>query len=541
MEKQSLRWSTDGDPTLLVIEVPEAVAPFGLSSPSFGLPIMRRQGGLLVAVPLNAVDSGKLVDEMTSEGDGLLGPSKSFTTELTAEEEEGAVAYLGVPCRFMVIDFSDDILLVSREYSPEQDSIEMILPFHQDYPTALPNLAEIPEKIKEWVAGQNIGRAHFYSAREEQDTPTAKAPATKKAATPKRITDASMAEQLAALQVQVQALAAAQIPKVLPTPVAIPDAQPGASGGKPIGASKMPALSSAFLGGPPSLMVPSVKKAGWPPSEDYGGCSKGCQPSSDTSGGRAKDLAGRGSHHRRSTFTGAGSTRICIDGISGPHSSWRRRSWRPVDISHFFSKHFYKRRATKRAIAERTSQWQQQLLPSAASATTSAVAPQPALAGRRRRLQGYRHLLAQVQKTTGVALWLLGYVLDALIQDDTHRAREHLALAIAALEQQGIDGDFTLGYLIALVEEPPIQLYQDRTLSMHAQGRPFAPLVPPSHAAGAISYLKELEVLNSRKKETVPAASTPKSTTRHQTAHPPDVVLGIRKSRRPTPPILNDW
>lgn len=50
MEKQSIKWATEGDPTLLVIEVPAEIGPFGISSPSFAIPIMQRRGGLLVEV-----------------------------------------------------------------------------------------------------------------------------------------------------------------------------------------------------------------------------------------------------------------------------------------------------------------------------------------------------------------------------------------------------------------------------------------------------------------------------------------------------------
>ena len=139
---------------------------------------------------MHAVDSDKLVDEMQNEGEGLLGPSKSFIAELMAEGEGGAPVLVGTQCRFMVIDFSDEILLVTKEYVPEEDDEKSIAVFEPEHASALPSMADIPEKVKEWASGATVGRAAFYSAREEQDL-TPKAPATKKAATPKRITNAS--------------------------------------------------------------------------------------------------------------------------------------------------------------------------------------------------------------------------------------------------------------------------------------------------------------------------------------------------------------
>ena len=142
------------------------------------------------------------------------------------------------------------------------------------------------------------------------------------------------------------------------------------------------------------------------------------------------------------------------------------------------------------------------------------------------RFGGYRHC-----RETGLTLWLLGYVTDALIQEDYARAQEHLALTVAALEQSGIDADFTLGYLIALVEDPPVTLFQDRSTSLHTQGRPFAPLLAPSHAAVALSFLKELEILNSRKKETR-AQPRPRLQPLRMDLHHQNVAPGIPESRR---------
>ena len=247
----------------MVIEVPDFIAPFGVSNSVFGLPVKSRRGGMLLAVPLNALDEEKLVDELAAEGEGLLGPSKSFVSELTTEEEEGGMSLLGVQCRFMVVDFSDDILMLSKEYNADEDETANILPFHSDYPTALPDLTDFEEKIREWVAAQNIGRAHFYSAREEPDTPPSfKAPTAKKPAPPKRVTNAAMAEQLSALQAQVSALVNSQMPKPsVQEHAKAAEGQPEVSNGKPLGAPKMPSLSGAFLGPATATGMPSVQKA----------------------------------------------------------------------------------------------------------------------------------------------------------------------------------------------------------------------------------------------------------------------------------------
>ena len=528
----------------MVIEVPDFIAPFGVSNSVFGLPVKSRRGGMLLAVPLNALDEEKLVDELAAEGEGLLGPSKSFVSELTTEEDEGGMSLLGVQCRFMVVDFSDDILMLSKEYNADEDETATILPFHSDYPTALPDLTDFEEKIKEWVAGQNIGRAHFYSAREEPDTPPSfKAPTAKKPAPPKRVTNAAMAEQLSALQAQVSALVNSQMPKPAVQGLATAtEGQPEVSSGKPLGAPKMPSLSGALLGPTTATGMPSVQKAislVGPPPKNMAATprpaakSKGIaedEPASWKDGTLASGdpllqvLAQQGSALTALVAHIAAGTDAMGD-LSTSASSSQSTSTKGVQ----------RREKLQNELAGGSSNFYHLLLQQLHGRLYPSR-PVPAdvdgfkdseisLLLYLERFGGYRN-----QRETGVTLWLLGYDLDALIRDDVHRAREHLALTIAALEQYGIDGDFTLGYLVALVEEPPIQLFQDRTISMHAQGRPFAPLVAPSHAAVAISYLKELEILNTRKKETHAPSSPSK------TSQPAEAPSPRRRPRYPKKP-----
>ena len=87
-----------------------------------------------------------------------------------------------------------------------------------------------------------------------------------------------------------------------------------------------------------------------------------------------------------------------------------------------------------------------------------------------------------------------------MLQGNVDLAKEHMALLLVAMEQSALDqGDWTIAFLLSLSEEPPIQLYQNRMVSLHGQGRPFSPLVPNSWSAVCLAYLKEIEVLSSKK------------------------------------------
>ncbi len=85
---------------------------------------------------MGAIDRDKLVDEMTSDGEDLLGPSKSFIAELAVEEDGGATVLIGVKCRSMVVDFSDQALSYAKEYVPEEDDIKDIALFNDERPSA---------------------------------------------------------------------------------------------------------------------------------------------------------------------------------------------------------------------------------------------------------------------------------------------------------------------------------------------------------------------------------------------------------------------
>ena len=51
---------------------------------------------------------------------------------------------------------------------------EEIGQFDTDYPAALPSTSELVQASHEWIASRGIGRANFYSAREEPEAPVPK-------------------------------------------------------------------------------------------------------------------------------------------------------------------------------------------------------------------------------------------------------------------------------------------------------------------------------------------------------------------------------
>ena len=212
MEKQSLSFASDSDPSLLTLEVPSEYSRSGGDIACVAFPVVARRGGLTLAVPLSAFDPEKLVDELQRSEEGLVGPSKSFVTDLVVEDEAGNPVVSEHRCRFLVVDFDDSVLPLISEFNAETD-LDRVVPFDADVPGGVPVADGLADEVRAWAGGLNVGRVVFYSAREETDGRGAKSPgAVPKKATQKKITNAMLVEQISQLSAQVQALSAMQQP-----------------------------------------------------------------------------------------------------------------------------------------------------------------------------------------------------------------------------------------------------------------------------------------------------------------------------------------
>ncbi|CAK8996039.1 unnamed protein product, partial [Durusdinium trenchii] len=89
-----------------------------------------------------------------------------------------------------------------------------------------------------------------------------------------------------------------------------------------------------------------------------------------------------------------------------------------------------------------------------------------------------RHGAYKQSKEIGTILWVLGYIVDAAIAQDFDGVREHLALFATALDQAALDQGWSTAFLVTLAEEPPLH-----------------------GGAVLLAYLKDLDIMNSKKQE----------------------------------------
>ena len=104
----------------------------------------------------------------------------------------------------------------------------------------------------------------------------------------------------------------------------------------------------------------------------------------------------------------------------------------------------------------------------------------------------------------GLIQYCLGHIYDCALHADMDGVREHVALTITALEQAAQDNNrWELAYQLTLLEDPPSQLWSYRQTSHNPRLRAFAPLCRQRWATIALAYMKELDYIQNRKTDLV--------------------------------------
>ena len=505
MEKDKLRLASRGDAGLLVLSLPAELASGDAPIDTYALPILSRSGGLLLAVPQKAIDENLLIAGMQPDEDSLVGPNKLMEAPLLEEEEGGDVKTVKRACKFFLVDFNDEVLMFLHEFDQVNDDVENLLPFDDAFKYAIIAVEGLVEKAREW-AGLAGSRVSFYSAREDL-SPTAKAPVPKK---PKKVTNAALLELVEGLQAQVAALTVTGGSMDQPLPATpVPEPQDGLMlrtpkmpslgdalkiSGNQVGPS--PAHLAALVGPPPKTKGPLMRAT----SKAAPGGMREDEPKDpfETSDPVVRALAQQGS---ALTALVAHLTSDAIGDLNQLSSS-ASSSTRGVQ----------KREKMMTELAAGTSQFflqfQQQLHrrlypASPVPQTIEELQASPvSMLVYLERFGGYKG-----QRTLGMTMWMLGHAVDAAARGDMQLCLEHLALTAASLEQVGVDqGDWSLGFLQSLVAEPPLTVFQERQQQMQMYSRAFGALTPSAWSATSLSYLKELEVLTTKKAETTKKA-----------------------------------
>ncbi|CAE7676319.1 HERC6 [Symbiodinium sp. CCMP2592] len=133
------------------------------------------------------------------------------------------------------------------------------------------------------------------------------------------------------------------------------------------------------------------------------------------------------------------------------------------------------------------------------------------------------------QREAGMMMWVLAHIGDCMLAGDQEGAQELLALALVAQEQAAMDsGNWSVAYL----EEPPPQLFTGRaSSSTSARLKAFAPLCPPAWGTTTLAFIKEIDALQTRRRELAQSASKAPPAGQQEEPAPPK-----RKPRFPRRP-----
>ena len=390
----------------------------------------------------------------------------------------------------------------------------------------------LSDEVLAWVEGSG-GRVHFYSAREEQPKATPKKPA------PRKVTNASLVEQLAVLANQVQALQEQQ--KLLSTVPASSTAVPIAPQGQSPGghfAARMPSLSAglgalnqsskaaALMVGPPPKTKPPGREVEEPdtlPENEPVGIAmvQSADPLLAALSSQSTALTALVAHMTNSAdpmsdlaSSGGGQLSLSSRGVA-------RRERMQQDLANRTSGYFL---AVQQQIFRRMNPARQ--VPKNVEDLVDGGASMTAYL---ERYGGYKNA-----KESGLTLWIAGHAMDCAASGDFEGTKEYLALLVASVEQSALDGNWSLAWTLSLLDDPPAVLFADRMQPVVSHGRPFAPLIPQTWASTALAYLKEIDILVTRKTEvraTKPAANKTKEDTEEEKSGSPR-----RRPKFPTKP-----
>ena len=483
---------------------------------TFVIPVARRKGGVLLGVPLGVLDKKDLDDgALSSAEDLMVGPSKLVTVPGVEEDEHGADIPSGVDVTLLLVDFNDSVLPLIREYNPAQDQHE-IQSFLEDAPQVMPSSTPLLQTALEWMNDEVSGRVHYYSAEENAVAPVAAPLPPKKPEPKKKITNAALAEQLSelsktlpAIMQELQGLKEKQTqfegalsyqsqpkhgvpPHKMPFP-AVPQhstvrdfAQKVGMAPKtkatPVPVIKLDAQDHEPFNDDPNIPVADLQEA-FNAAADPPTLTQAIFQQSQAMNAMVAHLVG--SQDPLTDLAASSSTSLSTKGAGRREKLQQLLANRSGDF-----------------FLQVCHQALRRIKPLDPLPTSLKDLPRKAIFSKYMEKQGGM----AGQRDFALMMWLLCQVADAMVAQDHKGAQELLAVTLVTVEQAALDsGKWDLAYLLSLQEDPPQSIYTSRASSTNPRLRSFAPLCPQPWATTALAFVKEQDVIATRRAETAGA------------------------------------
>ena len=498
--------------SLYILQWPPGIQP---EVETFVIPVARRKGGVLLGVPLGVLDKKDLDDgALSSAEDLMVGPSKLVTVPGVEEDEHGADIPSGVDVTLLLVDFSDSVLPLLREYNPAQDQHE-IQSFLEDAPQVVPSSTPLLQTALEWMNDEVSGRVHYYSAEENAVAPIA-APLPKKPEPKKKITNAALAEQLSelsktlpAIMQELQGLKEKQTqfegalsyqsqpkhgvpPHKMPFP-AVPQQSTVRDFAQKVGAAprtkatpvpviKLGAQDHELFHDDPNIPAADLQEA-FNAAADPPTLTQAIFQQSQAMNAMVAHLVG--SQDPLTDLAASSSTSLSTKGAGRREKLQQLLANRSGDF-----------------FLQVCHQALRRIKPLDPLPTSLKDLPRKAIFSKYMEKQGGM----AGQRDFALMMWLLCQVADAMVAQDHKGAQELLAVTLVTVEQAALDsGKWDLAYLLSLQEDPPQSIYTSRASSTNPRLRSFAPLCPQPWATTALAFVKEQDVIATRRAETAGA------------------------------------
>ena len=106
------------------------------------------------------------------------------------------------------------------------------------------------------------------------------------------------------------------------------------------------------------------------------------------------------------------------------------------------------------------------------------------------------------QRDLGAIAHSLAHALDCLQAGHVLQASDHLSLLAVCIEQMSMDaGRAELGFQLTWLEDPPAAMFTARGPRSSLHTRAFAPLASQRWVAIVLSYVKELDVIQTKRQD----------------------------------------
>ena len=481
--------------------------------------LMKREGGLLLALPADGLPEDFLSLDSAEGREPMFGPHTTLTVPGMLQDGTSLVAS-GQDLDVMVVDADGR---VSQLLEPLTGVAEGIAVCFGGDPLVAPDPELLMAYTKEWLALQQGQRITFYSAAEEvQDEVPQRlfSPKPPPKAKAKRPTTASLAEQLAGIAELLPAMTSqmAQLQEdqnQLRAQLAGPPKLPPRASQMPVSAPLQ--KFSQMLGSPPRTKQPlalspppkkaDVEKVEEDPEQEF---------SQMPGGGILAQAVLEQSRALTSLVSQLQSGGDPL--LDGQQSS------SGVSLS---SRGAQGREKLQNELANRSGNFFLAVLQNAQRRVKPASKLPPTIESMQ---EGDFSMVTYLERfggygacrEMGLVQFSLAHIFDCALMNDMDGVREHLALTMTAVEQAVQDGNkWDLAYQLILLEEPPSQIWSYRNAVTQGRLRAFAPLCPQRWATVALAYAKEVDYIQNRRlemtKKTQPAqAQQPSSPKKSQ-------------------------